>query len=121
MPLIDCRQARAEVRLAAVLELLRWRAREGRGTQVRGPCPVPGSSAPGSRSFAAHLGKGAWRCFVCGAQGNALDLWARATGQQLYPAVLALYRELSRAAPRLEPPRPPARNKDKRGIRHVRD
>jgi DNA primase len=99
MPLIDFRQARAEVRLAAVLELLRWRACEGRGAQVRGPCPVHGSSAPGSRSFAAHLGKGAWRCFVCGAQGNALDLWARATGQALYPAVLELYRQLGRAVP----------------------
>ena len=121
MPLLDFRQARAEIRLAVVLELLGWRARERRGPQVRGPCPVHRSSSPGSRSFSAHLGRNVWRCFGCGGQGNALDLWARATGQQLYPAALALYRELSRAAPRLEPPRPPARTKDKRGIRHVRD
>jgi CHC2 zinc finger len=118
MPLIDFRQARAEVRLAAVLELLRWRAREGRGAQVRGPCPVHGSSSPGSRSFAAHLGKGAWRCFVCGARGNALDLWARATGQALYPAVLELYRQLGRAVPWLGRP---AAEEGKGAMRHRRD
>jgi hypothetical protein len=121
MPRIDFRQVRAEIRLAVVLELLGWRGRERRGAQVRGPCPVHGSSSPGSRSFSAHLGRNVWRCFVCGAQGNALDLWARATGQELYPAVLALYRELGRDAPWLEPPRPLAVNKDKRGIRHARD
>jgi hypothetical protein len=94
MPSVDCRLARAEVRLAMVLELLGWRCRERRGLQVRGPCPVHGSTSPRSRSFSAHLGRNVWRCFRCEAQGNALDLWARATGQELYPAVLDLYRRL---------------------------
>jgi hypothetical protein len=85
MPLIDLRAARAEIRLAAVLGLLGWRARERRGEQVRGPCPVHRSSSPGSRSFSAHLGRNAWRCFVCEAKGNALDLWARATGSAVVP------------------------------------
>ena len=103
MPLIDLRQARAEIRLSVVLGLLGWRAREGRGEQVRGPCPVHGSASPRSRSFSAHLGRNVWRCFVCEASGNALDLWARATGRQLYPAVLELYRQLGRAVPWLGP------------------
>jgi DNA primase len=106
MPLIDLRQARAEIRLAVVLELLGWRERERRGEQVRGPCPVHKSSSPARRSFSAHLGRNVWRCFVCGAQGNALDLWARATGQELYPAVLELYHRLGRAVPWLAPAGP---------------
>jgi DNA primase len=104
MPLIDLRVARAEIRLATVLELLHWQARERRGEQVRGPCPVHGSSTPGSRSFSAHLGRNVWRCFRCEAGGNALDLWVRVTQQELYPAVLELYRQLGRTVPWLERP-----------------
>ena len=102
MPLVDYRQARAEVRLAMVLELLGWRYRERRGEQVRGLCPLHGSSSARSRSFSAHLGRNVWRCFRCGGQGNALDLWARATGQELYPAVLELYQRLGRDVPALK-------------------
>src|SRR5262249_42600305 len=82
-----------------VLELLRWQPVSSRGEQVRGPCPVHGSSSPRSRGFSAHLGRGAWQCFRYGASGNALDLWVRATGQPLYPAVLELYRQLGRTPP----------------------
>src|SRR5271155_3887253 len=102
MPPIDFRAARAEIRLAAVLELLGWQARIRCGDQVRGSCPVHGSSSPARRSFSAHLGKNVWRCFRCQAGGNALDLWQRVTGQELYPAVLELYRRLGRVVPWLE-------------------
>ncbi|HLJ93849.1 MAG TPA: hypothetical protein VKU02_11740 [Gemmataceae bacterium] len=70
MPLLDFRQARADIRLADVLELLGWTARVRVGVQVRGPCPVPGSRSPRSRSFAAHLGKNCWQCFRGGAAGS---------------------------------------------------
>jgi len=83
MPLLDLRQARADIRLAEVLALLGWTARLQRGVQVRGPCPVHGSPSPTSRSFSAHLDKNVWQCFRCGASGNALDLWAQATRQEL--------------------------------------
>jgi DNA primase len=99
MPWLDLRQAWAELRLAEVLELLGWAARLRRGVQVRGPCPVHGSRSPTSRSFSAHLGKNVWQCFRCGASGNALDLWAQATGHELYPAVLELYHRLGRPLP----------------------
>ena len=101
MPAIDFRQARSEVLLSGVLELLHWQPSGGRGEQVRGPCPVHGSSSPRSRSFSAHLERNIWQCFRCGASGNALDLWARATGQPLYPAVLSLYDRMGRTPPRL--------------------
>jgi DNA primase len=103
MPLLDFRQARTEVGLGAVLELLGWQAQQRCGVQVRGPCPVHGSSSQRSRSFAAHLERNLWRCFVCQAGGNALDLWVQATGQPLYPAVLELYRRLGRTVPWLKP------------------
>lgn len=99
MPLLDLRQARFEIRLIEVLELLGWKACERRGVQVRGPCPLHGSRSGRSRSFSAHLGRDVWHCFGCGASGNALDLWARATRQELYAAVVELYRRLGRAVP----------------------
>ena len=99
MPLIDFRQARSDIPLRTVLELLGFVPRTRAGAQLRGPCPVHGSRSPTSRSFAAHVGKGVWHCFRCGAGGNALDPWARATGQELYAAVLDLYRRLGRSVP----------------------
>lgn len=103
MPLLDLRQARADVRLEEVLHLLGWTARVRAGAQVRGPCPVHESQSPTSHVFSAHLGRGVWHCFRCGASGNALDLWAQGTRQEIYPAVLDLYRRLGRTAPRLQP------------------
>jgi DNA primase len=103
MPLLDFRQARTEVRLQDVLQLLGWTARSRVGAQVRGACPVHRSQSPTSRAFSAHLGRGIWQCFRCGARGNALELWARVTGQGIYPAVLDLYRRLGHAVPWVHP------------------
>jgi DNA primase len=117
MPYIDYRQARSEVRLAVVLELLGWHGRERHGAQVRGPCPLHGSTSPRSRSFSAHLGRGIWRCFCCGAAGNALELWARIRGEELYPATVELYRRLGRTPPWLPPaPSPEPIKRDKRDM-----
>jgi len=106
MPLVDLRQARREIRLSWVLELLDWQQCERRGEQVRGACPLHGSTSPRSRSFSAHLGRGVGQCFLCGASGNALELWARATGQRLYQAVLDLYERLGQEVPWLHPGQP---------------
>lgn len=103
MPLIDLRQLRSEIRLAEVLRLLGWQAQKRRGEQARGPCPVHGSSSPTSRVFSAHLGRGVWQCFRCGACGNALDLWLRVTGQSVHAGALSLCRQLGRAVPWLTP------------------
>ena len=105
MPLVDLREARREIRLSRVLELLGWQPRECRGEQVRGACVLHGSTSPRSRSFSAHLGRGVWQCFRCKASGNALELWARATGQSLYQAVLDLYDRLGQEVSWLQPVR----------------
>ena len=102
MPGIDFRAARSEIALGVVLELLDWQPSGGWGEQVRGPCLLHGWSSPRSWSFSAHLGRNVWQCFRCGASGNALDLWAAATGQPLYPAVLSLYGQLGRTPPWLK-------------------
>jgi DNA primase len=99
MPGIDFRLARSQVRLAEVLELLGFAPSGGGGQQLRGPCPVHRSRTPRSRSFAAHLGRGVWRCFRCGAGGNVLDLWAAVSGQPIHTAVIDLYTRLGRAVP----------------------
>jgi DNA primase len=105
MPAIEFREARARLRLGEVLELLGFEAYRRVGLQVRGRCPLHRSrsphSAPRSRSFAAHLGKGLWHCFGCGAGGNVLDLWAQATGQNVYQATIDLCQRLGRDVPRL--------------------
>jgi DNA primase len=102
MPGIDFRQARQEVRLSEVLQLLGYQPVRQSGAQLRGPCPVHGSQSATSRCFAAHLGQDVWHCFRCGASGNALDLWASVTHQEIYQAVRELYRRLGRPVPLLE-------------------
>jgi DNA primase len=106
MPGIDFRQARSQVRLAEVLELIGWQPCWRCGERLRGPCPVHPSRAWRSRSFAAHLGRGVWHCFRCGAGGNVLDLWVALTRQPLHAAVIDLYQRLGRELPWL--PRPAA-------------
>jgi DNA primase len=99
MPGVDFREARARLRLAEALELLAFKARSRVGEQVRGPCPVHRSRSPRSRSFAAHLDKGLWHCFGCGAGGNVLDLWAQVTRQNVYEATIDLCQRLGRDVP----------------------
>jgi DNA primase len=99
MPGIDFRLARSRLRLVEVLELVGFRACARWQDQVRGPCPVHRSRRPRSRSFAAHLGKGVWHCFRCGAGGNVLDLWVAVTRQDLHAAVIDLYTRLGREVP----------------------
>ena len=60
MPLLDLRQARREVRLADVLELLGWRARARVAAQVRGGCPLHGAPKWGNSSLQPRL-LSSWR------------------------------------------------------------
>jgi len=102
---IDFALLRRQVSLAQVLELVGFRALTRRGAQVRGPCPVHGSSSPRSRSFAGHLERQCWQCFRCGAGGNALDLYLAVTKLQVYAGALELCARLGLPAPwRARPP-----------------
>ena len=103
MPGIDFIRLRQQLSLTQVLDLLGFTPTTRCGLQWRGPCPVHGSTAPRrSRSFAAHVGKNCWRCFRCGAGGNALDLYAAATRLPLYEAGLQLCARLGQTVPRRE-------------------
>jgi len=104
MPGIDFWEVRARLPLAAVLDLVGFVPHRRIGDQVRGPCPVHGSRGPHRRSFAAHLGRGVWHCFRCGAGGNVLDLWVAVTRQPLHAAALDLCGRLGREVPWLPGP-----------------
>jgi DNA primase len=106
MPGIDYREARSRIRLGEVLQLIGYVPRRLVGEQLRGPCPLHGSSSPTSRSFAAHLGKNVYRCFRCGAAGNVLDLWVALTGQTLHSTVLDLCQRLGQDVPWIARPHP---------------
>jgi DNA primase len=88
--------------MSDVLGLLGWQPRTRCGAQLRGPCPLHGSRSPTSRCFAVHVGKEVYHCFGCGASGNALDLYAAATGQTPYRAALELCGRLGHAVPWLQ-------------------
>lgn len=89
-PVIDFDAVRAAITMAAVLQLLGFKANSTRGAQQRGPCPLHGSTSGTSRSFSANLDQHCFRCFKCGRSGNALDLWAAANRQTPYDAALDL-------------------------------
>lgn len=103
-PAIDFAVIRAAVTMAAVLQLLGFRAATTCGAQQRGPCPLHGSNAGTSRCFSANLDEHTFHCFKCGRGGNALDLWAQATRQTPYAAAIDLCARLGIALPTLPPP-----------------
>ena len=102
MPGIDYARLRSLIPIEQVLALLSFQATESAGDEVRGPCPIHGSTSPTSRSFAANLRKGTFRCFKCGAGGNQLDLWAAATKQPLYDASRDLCEKLGLEVPEIK-------------------
>lgn len=100
MPAIDFRQLRADIAMAEVLDLLGFVAVERKGDEVRGRCPFHESAAYGKhRSFSANLRRHLFHCFKCGAAGNHLDLWARASQQPIHAAALDLCARLHKEVP----------------------
>jgi len=76
--------------MAQVLELIGFVAHQSSGDQLRGPCPVHGSSSSKSRSFSANVQRHTYQCFKCGSLGNQLDLWAAVTKTDLHTAAIDL-------------------------------
>ena len=100
MPAINFGELRASVSMQEVLNLLGFVPLSRFGDQVRGRCPLHSSSSNGkSRYFSAHLTGNKFQCFKCGAAGNHLDLWAKATKQTVYTAALDLCQRLGREIP----------------------
>jgi putative transposase len=98
-PAIDFPAARAAISMAEVLQLLRFQAMRVAGHQQRGSCPIHGPASSRSRSFAVNLASNTFYCFKCAKGGNQLDLWAAATKQSIYDAVLDLCNRLQRPVP----------------------
>src|SRR5262245_14696717 len=109
VPSLDYQAVRAAISLAQVLELVGFVVWKRRGDQLRGPCPIHDSPSSKSRTFSAHLGRNAYRCFKCGSQGNQLDLWAAVTNLDLHTATLGLCERLNVDVPQLHRTSPPRR------------
>jgi DNA primase len=86
MPGIDFGEVRSRISMLQVLKFAGFEASESTGDQVRGPCPIHGSTSPTSRSLSANLRKNTFRCFKCGASGNQLDLWVCVSKLPLHEA-----------------------------------
>ena len=98
---IDYGKLKRRIRLSEVLESLGWTSTEGRGEQLRGPCPLPAcSSSVGSgsksskRSFSVHTGKNVYRCFRCGSAGTVLDFWQAFGGKSLRDSAIEMAEKL---------------------------
>jgi DNA primase len=95
MPGVDFERIRAGVRMEAVLKLLGFEPTSRSGPQWWGSCPLPDCGAGRRRrSFSVNVASGRYRCHRCGHHGNALELWAEATGQSVYPAAIDLCHRL---------------------------
>jgi putative transposase len=103
-PPIDFPAVRAAISMAAVLQLLGFIANSTKGAQLRGPCPLHGSTSGTSTSFSANLNRNAFHCFKCRKQGNALDLWAQVYNQTIYDAAINLCERLNIPLPTLPLP-----------------
>ena len=104
-PAIDFAAIRAAVSIAAVLQLL-GAAGQTRGSQHRGPCPLHGAARGTARCFSASLDRNIFHCFKCGAAGDAIDLWARATQRSPYDAAIDLCERLGIPLPTRSPTEP---------------
>jgi putative transposase len=113
-PAIDFAAVRAAITMAAVLQLLRFRANSTRGAQQRGPCPLHGSTSGTSRCFSVNRNDQIFHCFKCARSGNALDLWAQANRQSPYDAAIDLCDRLSIPLPTLPPT--PHRNREEETV-----
>ena len=102
MPGIDYAKVRAAVSMAQVLELIRFQSIDVSGDEVRGPCPIHGSSSATSRPFSANLRKHTFRCFKCGAGGNQLDLWVAVSKLPLHDAAKTLCEQLGVDVPEIK-------------------
>lgn len=87
---IDFAAIRAQLQIKDVLDRLGFKPRSVSGKQLRGGCPLHGSTRGTSRCFSVNLEKQVFHCFKCGCHGNAIDLWAKANQLSPYDAALDL-------------------------------
>ena len=96
---VDFRALRASVSMVEVLLLIGFVPAQACGPQLRGLCPVHGTSSQSSRTFSVNLQTHVYHCFKCGSAGNQLDLYAAVTKRSLFEAAIALCEKLNRLTP----------------------
>jgi DNA primase len=101
MPGIDYHRLREQITMRQVLDLIGFRATWQRGSQHRGPCPIPDCLSNSNRPFSAHLGRQCYHCFACRSHGNPLDLWAAIRHLPLHQAAVDLCQRIQIPLPRL--------------------
>ncbi len=89
---VNFAELKSQVKLAAVLRSygVDWLRHSGPLQQYRGRCPIHQGHGP--EAFHAHLGRGMFHCFACGAGGNVLDFVAAMEGCSVREAALRLQR-----------------------------
>jgi len=99
MPGVDFNILRQEITMEQVLNQLGFEAISRSGDQLRGACPVHGSTSPSSRSFSVNLRSGRYFCHKYHSQGNPLELWAAVHQLSIYNAAIDLCRALGKQIP----------------------
>ena len=99
MPGVDFERVRREVRMEQVLALLGFAPASQSGVQWYGRCPLRACGSPRHRSFSVNVALGRYCCHRCRSRGNALELWAAATGLPLHQAAVDLCQRLGREVP----------------------
>lgn len=114
---IDFKELRRQLDFAAVLRHYGVELKI-KGTQHHGYCPLPNHQGKkNSPSFSAHLEKGIFQCFGCGAKGNLLEFAALmenidpANGTELHKVAVKLQRQFGLTPATAE--HPSARQKKK--------
>ena len=101
MPGVDFNVLRVEIAMEQVLNQLGFESTSRSGSQLRGPCPIHGSTSRTSRTFSVNVETGRYFCHKCQSKGNQLELWAAVHKLSIYDAAIDLCRALGREVPRI--------------------
>jgi DNA primase len=99
MPGVDFDVLRSEITMQQVLDEIGFSATHRDGDQLRGPCPVHGSTTKNSRAFSVNLGTQRYYCHKCKSHGNQLELYAGVHDTTVYQAAVDLCHALGRKVP----------------------
>jgi putative transposase len=103
-PAIDFAAVKAAITIAQVLTLLGFTPRSNQAGQLRGACPLHGSTSGTARCFSVNTHTHVFHCFKCGRSGNALELWAAANQLSIYDAAVDLCQRFNIPLPLLTTP-----------------
>lgn len=108
---VDFTAVKANASITQLLMTIGWEPNESRGRELRGPCPIHGSTFEKSLVFSVNPDRKLYRCFKCHAGGDIIDLAAHLAGispHERVKAAVALCRRLGMPVPRLSQNQPNA-------------